>query len=162
MKKVIVLVMAAVLLCGCGAEPTLETVHDEWVEPAMAQPRQVVLHLPGEATVFAMESDSGRQYLGDGYEVVVQTLPGGDVSATVQTLTGFLKEELTVIQTESDDVQRYEFVWASEGERGERLGRGMILDDGTYHYCLTVLQDVDTMNDCQIIWSEVFHDFTLA
>ena len=50
---------------------------------------------------------------------------------------------------------------STAGEQGERLGRGVILDDGDYHYCLTVLQDAD-VTDCQIVWSEVFRTFDLV
>ncbi len=162
MKKCLVWILVVVVLCGCGTAPAVETISDEWIEPVLAQPREIILHLPGEATVFAMESDSGRQYIGDGYEVMVQTMPAGDLSGTIRCLTGFEKDELTVMQTRNDDIKRYEFVWASEGEHGERLGKGAVLDDGDYHYCLSVLQDVETMADCQIIWSEVFHYFDLA
>lgn len=162
MKKIWIILAAMVLLCGCGAEETVETVADEWVEPVAAAPREIVLELPGETSAFAMESDTGRQYLGDGYEITVQTMAGGDLNETLLTLTGFPKEDLTVVQTGDDAVKRYEFAWVSEGELGERVGRGAVLDDGNYHYCLTVLQDADTMQTCQIIWSEVFHYFSLA
>ena len=92
---------------------------------------------------------------------MVQTLPGGDLDATVRTLTGFSREDITVIKTDAQEPQRWEFAWAAAGEPGQRVGRGLILDDGTYHYCLTVLQD-DGDEDCQIIWSEVFNSFELC
>lgn len=162
MKRIIVCVCLTVLLCGCHSHEVMETVADAWAEPAAAVPREIILELPGEATVFAMESDSGRQYLGDGYEIAVQTMEAGDLSRTLQTLTGFTRDELTVMQTGNEEIKRYEFVWASEGEAGDRVGRGAVLDDGNFHYCLTVLQDVEAMETCQIIWSEVFHFFDLA
>lgn len=162
MRVFLIALAAAVLLCGCASRQTMETVADIWAEPVPPEPREVILHLPGEASVFAMESDSGRQYLGDGYEISVQTLASGDLNATIKTLTGFTKDELTVMQKQDSDNKRYEFVWASEGENGARLGRGAVLDDGNYHYCLTVLQDVEGMETCQIIWSEVFHYFDFA
>lgn len=162
MKRIIVCVCLSVLLCGCSSHEVMETVADQWAEPAAAVPREMILELPGEATAFAMESDSGRQYLGDGYEIAVQTMQSGDLSQTLQILTGFTKEELTVMQTGDGEIKRYEFAWASEGEAGDRIGRGAVLDDGNFHYCLTVLQDVEAMETCQIIWSEVFHYFDLA
>ena len=91
---------------------------------------------------------------------MVQTLSGGDLDATIRSLTGFDREDITVLQSQSDP-KRWEFAWASAGEGGERLGRGVVLDDGNYHYCLTVLQDADD-DDCQIIWSQVFNSFELC
>ena len=57
---------------------------------------------------------------------------------------------------------RYEFVWVSAGETGERLGRGVILDDGSYHYVMTVLRDAESTENSQIVWNDVFASFRLA
>lgn len=161
MRVLLVCLLAGLLLCGCGAAETMETVADEWIIPVAAKPREISLELPGEALACAMESDSGRLYYGDSYEVSVQTLSSGDLDATLGEITGFPREELTVMQTRTGDVKRWEFAWAAAGEKGERIGRGVIMDDGEYHYCLTVLQDAD-VDDCQIVWSEVFRSFDLA
>lgn len=162
MKKAAVLILTAFLLSGCGVSEAAETVADEWVVPVMAEPRQIALDLPGEASVCAMESDSGRLYIGDGYEVALQTVPAGDLNATLHMVTGFWKDALTVLQTEKRPVKRYEFVWAAAGEKGEQLGRGVILDDGAYHYCLSVLRDAEEREDCQVVWDQVFHSFALV
>lgn len=161
MKKLLACLMVVPLLCGCGAEMTMETISDEWEIPVAAKPREINLELPGEALACAMESDTGRMYFGDSYEVVLQTLPSGDLNATLENLTGFSREELSVMQTRSGEVNRWEFVWAAAGEKGDRVGRGVVMDDGDYHYCLSVLQDAD-VTDCQIIWSEVFRTFNLV
>lgn len=158
MKRFGLLLMVALLLCGCGAVETMETVADEWVIPVAAKPKELRLELPGEALACAMESDTGRMYFGDSYEVLVQTFSSGDLNDTLTELTGFPREELTVMQTQNGDIDRWEFAWAAAGEHGERIGRGVILDDGEYHYCLSVLQDAD-VTDCQIVWSEVFRSF---
>ena len=154
------IVLAGLLLTGCSQAPAAETVMDVLEEPVLAQPREVRLELPGETVACAMESDSGRLYLGDSYEVMVQTLPGGDLDATIRSLTGFNREDITVMQT-GQEPKRWEFAWAAAGERGERVGRGVVLEDGSYHYCLSVLQDADD-DDCQIIWSQVFATFSLC
>ena len=161
LKKFMFAVLAALFLAGCAQVETAETLADVLEEPVVAAPRETRLSLPGEAVTCAMESDAGRLYLGDGYEVMVQTLPGGDLDATMRTLTGFSREDITVIKTDAQEPQRWEFAWAAAGEPGQRVGRGLILDDGTYHYCLTVLQDAGD-EDCQIIWSEVFNSFELC
>ena len=59
-------------------------------------------------------------------------------------------------------MKRYEFVWAAAGEDGERLGRGVILDDGSYHYCLTAMRPADPEKTSQIVWSQVFQSFGLS
>ena len=161
MKRILLVLLMSLLLAGCAEAELGETVADVWQEAVtVAAPRETRLELPGEAVACAMESDTGRLYFGDGYEVMVQTLSSGDLDATIRALTGFDREDITVLQSQSDP-KRWEFAWASAGEGGERLGRGVVLDDGNYHYCLTVLQDADD-DDCQIIWSEVFNSFELC
>ena len=162
MKKYLVVLLSVLLLAGCGETvPTAETIMDEWEIPVAAKPREISLELPGEALVCAMESDAGRLYFGDSYEIAVQTLPAGDLDATVEELTGFSRDRVTLLQSRQGEVDRWEFAWASAGETGERIGRGVLLDDGDYHYCMTVLQDAE-VTDCQIVWSEVFRTFELA
>ena len=161
MKRILLVLLMSLLLAGCAEAELGETVADVWQEAVtVAAPRETRLELPGEAVACAMESDTGRLYFGDGYEVMVQTLSSGDLDATIRSLTGFDREDITVLQSQSGP-KRWEFAWASAGEGGERLGRGVVLDDGNYHYCLTVLQDADD-DDCQIIWSQVFNSFELC
>ena len=162
MKKTVLVGLLALLLCGCRAEETFETVSDEWIAPVMASPREVSVSLPGEASVPAVESENGRLYLCEDYEVFIQTLDSGDLNATIRTVSGYEAEELTVMETNLDGISRYEFVWTSAGERGDRLGRGVILDDGDYHYVMTVLRDEGTTENSQVVWSEVFRSFSLA
>jgi len=159
MKFYCLLVILPLLLCGCGAEETFETIADEVVAPVMAQPRQISVRLPDNAVAPVLESDSRQIYMSDHYEITVETLSAGDLNATVQTLSGYTKDQLTLVETQSGDVKRYDFVWVSAGEAGERLGRGVILDDGQYHYCMSALRDD---GESQIVWSEVFQSFSLT
>ena len=87
MKKLLVL-MLMILLCGCGAQETFETVADEMVLPVLAQPREILLTLPEETLLPAMESDGRTLYLCNGYDVAVQTLSTGDLNATIRQLSG--------------------------------------------------------------------------
>ena len=162
MKRMLVFALVMMLLSGCAAEETLETIADDLVQPVMAQPREIAVSLPGEASIPTMEGDTGRMYLADDYELYIQTLESGDLDATIQTVSGYSKDSLTVINTESDGIERYEFVWVSAGENGERLGRGVVLDDGSHHYVMTVLRDADTTETSQIVWNDVFSSFRLA
>ncbi len=159
MKKWWMLILAAVLLTGCGGRETLETVADELVVPVMAQPKQIQAKLPGEAAMPTVESDSGRLYLCQDYEIMLQTLAGSDLDATLRSVTGYGREDLTVLETLRSDMPCYEFTWSCAGESGDRVGQGIILDDGTYHYCMTALWDAEKSEDLQIIWSEIFSSF---
>lgn len=162
MKKCWLLILTALLLSGCAAEETFETVADDWVAPVMAQPREISVRLPDNAVAPVLESDSEQVYLSEDYEIVIETLSSGDLNATVQSISGYGKDQLTVMETQWDGVSRYEFVWVSAGERGDRLGRAVILDDGDYHYCMSVLRDADATEMSQVVWSDVFNSFALA
>ena len=162
MKKIVLFVLVMMLLCGCAAEETLETVADELVQPVMAQPSEIAVSLPGEVSVPTMEGDTGRMYLASDYELYIQTLASGDLNATIKEVSGFDREDLTVMETNPDGTDRYEFVWVSAGEKGERLGRGVVLDDGSYHYVMTVLRDAEASANSQIVWDDVFASFRLA
>lgn len=158
MKQWLCVFLAVFLLCGCRAEETLETVADEWVVPAMAQPREISVRLPEDIVMPVLEQDSRRLYMAQGYELMLDVLDAGDLSNTIRNLSGYEKERLTVIQTQQDGMDRYDFVWTAAGENGERLGRGVILDDGNYHYCLSVLRD---QGDSPVAWQDVFDSFSL-
>ena len=160
MKKVC-LILAALLLCGCTSRETFETISDEIVAPVMAQPGEISVRLLDNAVAPVLDSEGQQIYISEQYEIAIETLSAGDVNATVQTLSGYSKDQLTVMETQREAVTRYEFVWVSTGERGDRLGRAVILDDGQYHYCLSVLRDAATAESCQVVWSDVFNSFTL-
>ena len=162
MKKIALFLLLTLVLTGCAAEETFETVADELVLPAMAQPENILVNLPGEAAMPAMESDNGRFYLAGDYEIHIQTLEAGDVNRTVKNLCGYEKDDLTVMETNPEGIRRYEFVWTCAGENGDRLGRAVILDDGNYHYTMTALRDADTTENTQIVWNDVFDSFTLG
>lgn len=161
MKKLWIIALA-LLLTGCGAEETMETISDEILQPVMAQPGEIFVNLPGETAMPAMESDAGRMYLAGDYEIYIQTLSSGDLSGTIRAVSGYEKEDLTVMHTEQNGLDRYEFVWSCAGENGDRLGRGVILDDGDYHYVMTVLRDAETSASTQICWNDVFASFALG
>lgn len=152
----------ALLLSGCGAEETMETIADEIVTPVSAQIRDIYLELPGEAASPAVESGSDRLYQCETYDIRVQTMTGGDLNATILTLSGYAREDLTVMQTRKDGYDCYSFAWACVGESGDMVGRAMILSDGTYHYCVSILGDADFASENQVYWQDIFDSFTLT
>lgn len=162
MKRMICTILLATMLCGCGVEETFETVADVWAEPAAPVPRSISVRLPGETAMPAMESDSGRIYLCSEYEICIQTMPGGDLGATVEAMSGFSPEELTILTTTREDAPCHEFVWTAAGEGGDMLGRGIILDDGNYHYTMAVLRSAEKAETSTVVWDGVFSSFRLA
>ena len=158
MKRWIWIFLLAWSLGGCGAQETLETVSDEWIVPAMAQPKEISVRLPEDVMMPVLEQDQQRLYMAPGYEIMLETLSSGDLNATIRSLSGYEREHLTVFKTRQEDADRYDFVWTAAGENGERLGRAVILDDGDYHYCMSVLRDTTV----QTVWQDVFGSFALV
>lgn len=161
MKKVWIAVVMTVLLSGCAVEETFETVADDLIQPVAAQPRQIAVELPDEAVAPVLEGEGEQIYLCRDYEIIIETVAAGSLEDTIRKLSGYDPEELTVVKTQWEDYDRFDFVWASAGEEGERLGRGVILDDGSYHYCMSVLRDTTGKENSQVVWSAVFDSFTL-
>lgn len=162
MKKCMMVLLLPLLLTGCGAQETIETVADPMVEMIAPKPAEISVRLPDGAVAPVLDSDAEQVYTAEDYEIIIETLSAGDLDATIQKICGYDRENLTVMETQQGDVKRYEFVWTSIGELGSRLGQGVILDDGNYHYCLSVLRDAQTRRNTQIVWSDVFESFTLA
>ena len=162
MRYGVLLVLGCLLLSGCGAQETMETVADEWVEEAMAPAREILVELPEEAAAPAAENANGRIYLCSDYEIEIQTMDGGDLDATIRDLCGYDREELTVIASNPQGLKRYDFVWTAAGEGGDKIGRAVLLDDGQFHYTMTVLRSADSVEQSQIVWRSVFESFALA
>ena len=162
MRKWWVIPVLGLLFTGCTAQETLETIADAYVQPAAAQVRQVNLQLPEEASVTVMQSDdTGTLYLCDGYAVTVQTLASGDLDRTLRETTGFSRDALTVIETQPGSWKRYDCVWSAAGEGEDQVGRAAVLDDGDYHYVLSVMASFTQAGDLAEVWQEIFDSFSL-
>jgi len=160
--KMLILLMIVLILTGCSPAQVYETVTDELVVPVSAQPREIRFDLAQEPVLPAMESDGGQLFLCGDFDVMVQTLEAGNLSDTVYRISGFLPEELTLIQTGDADVDKYEFVWTSVSDSGHLIGRATILDDGNYHYVLSATVDAQLIEEYQEIWNGIFESFKLA
>ena len=156
MKKVCILLVLVALLCGCAVQPAWETVFDQLETPVMAQMRQLDVALPKEATAPTLQSeDAGALYLCDGYTLSIQTMSAGDLDATMRSLSGFSKDQLTVMTTEKHGIRRYDCVWSAAGEGGDQVARAVILDDGNYHYAVTVMADFASAGDLADTWKDI-------
>lgn len=140
MKKLVWLTVLMMCFTGCGndAEPVFETVADEIVEVAAAEPAPMAVWLPDGAAEQTMADDSRCYSIGE-CELRLQTMDGGDIRATLQQLTGMEPDKLTVMEYERDGMQLYQTVWSASSEEGVTLGRCMVADDGDYHYCISLL-----------------------
>ena len=163
MKKIAMALLLSLLLSGCGAEETLETISDDIpLQPVLAAPAEISVRLPDNAVSPVLESDTEQVYFCEDYEIAIETRSSGDLGSTITALTGFDPEQLTIMHTKTDAADRYEFVWVSAGEEGDRLGRGVVLDDGSYHYCMSVLRDAENPKKSQVVWSDVFSSFSVT
>lgn len=163
MKRCWMLLVLTLVLSGCGAQQTFETVSDVYDVPAMAQMQQVELSLPKDAAAASMENpDAGKLYLCDGYTLTVQTMEAGDLSRTLRQLTGYAKDQLTVIETQRGGITCYESVWSTAGEGGDHVGRAVILDDSHYHYAVTVMADCSAAGELTPVWQEILDSVKLV
>ena len=162
MKKLYCVLLLALLLSGCAGEKTLETVMDVYDTQVMAQMKQVLITLPPDAATETLDNgENERIYLCDGYTITVQTLPGGDMEKTFRELTGFSKEQLTVIQRQDTDWKRYDCVWSAAGEGEDLVARGTVLDDGSFHYAVTVSAPFSVAGDLAQTWQNILSSVTL-
>ena len=163
MKKLWVIPLVALLLCGCGGDKTRETISDVEDTPVAAIAQKILVQLPPELSAPALQSETaGTLYLCDDYSVTVQTVEAGDLEKTIRSATGMNREDLQILETKQADAKRYQWVWATNGENGIQVGRGCVLDDGAYHYVLTAMADEDKVAKVQLSWREIFNSFRVT
>lgn len=163
MKKLCCVILVTVMLSGCAVQSAFETIGDILDMPVIALKREVQLQLPKEATAPVLQSeDGGMLYLCDGYTLTIQTLSAGDLDRTMREVTGFSKDQLTVMETEQADTLRYDCVWSAAAEEGDQVGRSVILDDGYYHYAVTVMADFASAGELAKIWQTLLTSVTLS
>lgn len=162
MKKLGILLIITVMLSGCAVQQTFETLDDGYDLQAAAVQQQVHWQIPEDAAAQAVQSEYGQLYFCDGYEITMQTMQAGNLDRSLRELTGFGKEDLTVIETGLTEAARYECVWTAAGEGGDMVGRVVILDDGNYHYCMTAMAPEAAAGELRQTWQELFDSFTLG
>lgn len=163
MKKCGILLFTILMLTGCHREQPMETVSDELLVPVLAPSQELVVSIPEGAAEQVISSNDDRQlYFCDGYSLEIQTLAGGDLEKTIQSVSGYRPENLTVVKTRIDGTKKAQWVWHSAGEGGDQLGRAVVLDDGKYHYCVSVMADATTCGQLEEEWETVFASVTLV
>lgn len=161
MKRAIITGFLLLTLTGCAAAETFETLGDVYGGQASIAPASTSFLLPEDAASPVFRGESGRLYFCEGYEIMVETLASGDLNRTVTTLTGYGVDSLTILQTDDTNPKRYECVWTAAGEGGDQVGRTVILDDGNYHYCISLTALAEDAGSLQESWQEVLSSFKI-
>lgn len=162
-KKLGIVLALGLVLSGCGAQETFETVSDLYAQPVSATLQQVVLDLPDEASATVMQSETaGTMYLCDDYTITLQTMESGDLDKTLRAATGYGKDQLQLMQTRIGNTKRYECAFVSAGEAENQVGRVCILDDGSYHYVLTVMAGEYEAGELTQTWKTLMESFRLV
>lgn len=159
MKRFVLIAALALLLTGC-APADYETMADEYLEPEQKAAANLVAVLPPDATVMTMEGEESI-WLCDGYTVSVQTLAAGDLDATLRQVTGYGKDQLAVMARQQEGLKRHECSWVCAGEGGDQVGRTVILDDGTYHYVLSLLTEAEKVSELKEDWGRILETVSL-
>ena len=160
MKKCCLILLLGMLLSGCSDTQTMETLGDIDMTPVLREERGMHIDIADDADM--IRGETGTIYLCDGYVVTVEILDGGNINKTFQTLTGHECDDLTVIETATAEVNRYECVWTAAGEGGDAVSRAGVMDDGIFHYCVTVSADADDAAALQETWKQILDSIQLT
>lgn len=162
MKKCALFLILSLLLTGCGGMQQLETLGQiSCMEEDLPPQRRILLQLPEDAALSTLCQGADQLYECNGYMVLVQILPGGNVAGSIQTVCGMAAEQLTVLQSRCGDHARLDWVWTAAGEGGDVMCRAAILDDGLYHYSLQVLAPAEQAGEFSDDWNRLFQSFCL-
>ena len=161
MKKWLVFCLCALLLAGCSRPEALETVNDTYVIPELPEAEKVSFWLPDGAALTVSEG-AGELYVCEDFTALVQVFSSGDLDATLRAVTGYGKERLELLGWKTAQGQHWECAWACAGEAGDQIARTLILDDGNYHYTLTLQAEAAKGGALALTWNDIFQTFELG
>ena len=140
MRKWMAILMFMMVLSGCSADTDLETVQYDLQESfPVYQPGEMNLILPESVDMESSSTDSGGIFYSFGNcKIWMESHPTGNINATLELLTGQSGEKRNLVKWESEEYRYYETVWTTAEESGIRVNRGVVADDGKYHYCIAV------------------------
>ncbi|MBO5868783.1 MAG: hypothetical protein J6Q54_07745 [Oscillospiraceae bacterium] len=160
--RIFLAILCSLVLMGCATQETFEMVGDENVLIA-GTPAEIQLSLP-ENTVAMTGVDGTNEmyYHCDGFDIHVQTMDGGAIEQTIRKITGFEPTQLTIVRTDTESFSKYSFVWSTSGETECQVCRGMILDDGSHHYAVSVMADYTQAGGLAEQWNTLFSSVTIS
>ncbi len=161
MKKLLAVLLLAFILAGCGGEPVYETIGDVPIPQDTPEMLEIIVKIPEEAAAMVMTSDDGAKlYMCEDYYITLQTMPAGDMDGVFRELTGYSAENLQVIRSQFQGLDRYRLVWSSVGEGADQVGRACVYSDGNYCYALTAMAPEDKAGELTVgAWKELFDSF---
>ncbi len=161
MKKWLCVLLCALFLSGCSQPEAMETVNDIYAVPELPEAQEVFFWLP-EGAALSVSEGTGELYVCDDFTALVQVFSSGDLDATVRAVTGYGKDRLELLGWKTAQGQRWECAWASAGENGDQIARTLIVDDGNYHYTLTLQAEAEKGGELALDWNEIFQTFELG
>ena len=163
MKKWIfgLVLVFGIFLCGCNGTESYEVLSDDIVGVPIAEPAKVELKLPEDSALAVMSGSDWQYYEGEHYQIILQTFSSGNLDQTLQNITGYQIDNLSVIETSVDGIDKFHCAWSAVSDEGELVGRCTILDDGMYHYCLSVLVEADAACEVRDTIDAVFATYAL-
>ena len=161
MKKwiVSVMLMSAVVLSGCSGVD-FEPMLDVYSPVEEVNPQNMQVQLPEDAALSVMSGDTGTLYYGENYEISLETYPSGNISQTLYNVTGRTLDELTVMEIPVAQGNSFRCGWSAADDEGERIGQCIIIDDGRYHYCLSVLADAEEADTLRPMIETVLNSYS--
>ena len=160
--KVLCVLCTVLLLCGCQMRRDYETMADTYIQPDAPAMGEVTLLLPTGAEAVTVENgQNGKMWMCEDYWVCLETSQSGNLEETLRTLTGHSKEQLSPICLDNGQQKRYECVWMSVGENGDQINRAVILDDGNYHYALTLHTAAEAAGELTEQWKNITTTFAV-
>ena len=160
MRKLMMIFALCILLTGCSSTPTYETLGPiQHVSDTVPQMLTVRLALPEDAAQDVFYGGENALYECDGYILMLQTVTSGNLSQTIASLSGFFPEKLTILESSRSGIKRYDWAWSAVGEDGDMICRASVLDDGNYHYCLSVLTSAADAGALAEEWNGIFASF---
>lgn len=163
MKRICALLFAVFLLAGCTEKKELETVMDNVYQPAKGKMMKMVFDMPDYAAAEVFSSDDTAQlYVCEDFILTMEVHDSGDIQKTMLETTGYAYDQLPIMQSTQGDIKRYDCVWTAAGESGDQIGRCSVLDDGSYHYVLSVMTESEIAGELtQAVWNHLFSSLSL-
>ena len=156
MRKYWYILVACLFLTGCSTKETFETLGQiDHQQQIPAEAASVILSIPESASLEVFGGD-GRVYDCDGFALVIQTLSGGDIYATVQQISGFHPTKLTMLESSVGNAKRYDWVWTAMADNGQMMCRAAVLDDGNYHYCVYTMAPATDAGALTAQWNQLY------
>ena len=140
MKKLCILLLAALMLAGCAEKKTFETISDGLDSPRLPVKLEMAATMPnGTSTAVLSHDTAGELYEYEDCTITMQAVSVGDFTGLLRDLTGYPGDILQVMESVQSDLKSYQTVWTSAGEGQTLVGRACILTDGNYYYVLSAM-----------------------